>query len=485
MALQTETDRIRHLLRRFGLGASAAEVAFYGEGGYSRALDRLLDWEGRPDVFQIQPQDLGSDEIPLNMRLLQSWWYLYFAATSQPLRAKLCLFWHDHFATARSKVDKVPAFNAHLQTLRTHCGGKFLDLLTAISKDPAMLYWLDNCLNTKDRPNENFAREVMELFTVGVDGGYTEEDIQEAARAFTGWTFTVRGFRPNGPAARRPQVFRGTQLPGGFLAFYDDRTQHDAGFKRVLGKSGNLTGDDVLKHLCTLPATAQYIVRKFWEFFVYQNPSDALVDRLAEAWRAKNLDIRALVRVIAESPEFVSEQAERAIIKSPVDFTVSTVRSLGLGGTVLEQFRQNSDANRRLVAGLGVILASATTSMGQEMMNPPDVNGWTSGEGWISSATMVERVKWADRLFGARTTRGRQLSFAFNLLPYMSQRTVPALVDTMVNLFDAAPTENQRGRMIEAAQHALGAATLNERNVGVASNAAARLLFGSPEFQLC
>jgi uncharacterized protein (DUF1800 family) len=485
MALQTETDRIRHLLRRFGLGASAAEVAFYGEGGYGKALDRLLDWEGRPDVFQIRPMDFGTEQMPVNMRLLQSWWYLYFAATSQPLQAKLSLFWHDHFATARSKVDKVPAFNVHLQTLRTHCGGKFLDLLTAVSKDPAMLFWLDNCLNTKDRPNENFAREVMELFTVGVDGGYSEEDIQEAARAFTGWTFTVRAPRPNGAGGRNPQVFRGTQLPGGFLAFYDDRSQHDPGPKRVLGKSGNLTGDDVLKHLCTLPATSRYIVRKFWEYFVYRNPSDALVDRLAQAWQAKNLDIRALVRLVAESPEFVSEQAERATIKSPVDFTVSTVRSLGLGATVLERFQQTSEADRRFVAGLGIILTNATTSMGQEMMNPPDVSGWTSGEGWISSATMVERVKWADRLFGSRPVGGRQPSYAFNLLPFMSDRTVPGLVEKMIELFDAAPTANQRARMIEAAQDAIGTAPLSERNVGLASNAAARLLFGSPEFQLC
>ncbi|MBX3095568.1 MAG: DUF1800 domain-containing protein [Fimbriimonadaceae bacterium] len=485
MAIVTEQDKVRHLLRRFGLGASASEVEYYGKDGSKGALELLLNWEEKPDAFSIRAQDFGTQEMPVNMRLLQSWWYLYFAATTHPLQARLCLFWHDHFATARSKVDKVPAMLAHMEMLRRSSGGTFLNLITAVSKDPAMLYWLDNCLNTKDRPNENFAREVMELFTLGVDGGYTEDDVQAAAKAFTGWTFTARTpQRAGGMLPRNAQVFRGNQLPGGLLTFYNDTTQHASGTKRILGKSGDFNGEDVLRILCEHPGTARYIVRKFWETFVYYDPSDSLVNRVADEWRTKNLDIRALVRIVESSPEFYSDKAERALVKSPVEFTVSTARALGLGGQVVQRFTQAVEADRRAIAGLGLILTNSTTAMGQEMMNPPDVSGWTQGEGWISSATMVERIKWAERLFGGRPTGGRQPTYAFNLLPFLTEPTVPALINKMIEVFDASPTTNQKARMIEAAQSAVGTANLNVRNIGVASAAAAKLLFGSPEFQL-
>ncbi|MES1227505.1 MAG: DUF1800 family protein, partial [Armatimonadota bacterium] len=215
MPLQTERDKIAHLLRRFGLGASEAEMEFYSKGGLKGAIDKLLNFEQveEPFVYDIQNMFL---EIPnkktavkvkqLKPRGTQVWWYTRLLTTQRPLEQKMTVFWHNHFATSAQKVDNGEAMYTHIETLRANAFGRFEDLLLAVSRDPAMLYWLDNGDNLRGKPNENFAREVMELFTLGI-GNYTEKDVQEAARAFTGWRYGVK--RPNGrvvPVKNLPRV---------------------------------------------------------------------------------------------------------------------------------------------------------------------------------------------------------------------------------------------------------------------------------------
>jgi uncharacterized protein (DUF1800 family) len=189
-------------------------------------------------------------------------------------------------------------------------------MLQAVSKDPAMLFWLDNQFNVKGKPNENFAREVMELFTLGVDNRYTEQDIKEAARAFTGWSIGRAPGAGQGPRRMQQFVFRP------FL--------HDDGEKTVLGERRNLTGEEVIDLLCNLPETSEYITKKIWEWFAYPNPEPALIVRLAKKFRADNLNTKSLLKEIMRSSEFYSPKAERSIYKSPVDFTVVTMRQLGV-----------------------------------------------------------------------------------------------------------------------------------------------------------
>lgn len=188
MPLQTDREKGAHLLRRFGLGASEAELDYYLKDGLNGAVDRLTEYESVDEGFNINPYDLQPEKAKnLPMPILTAWWIARMIATRRPLQEKMTLFWHDHFATSASKVKASEFMLQQNETLRQYATGNYRSLLTNMSKDPAMLFWLDNQENVRGKPNENFAREVMELFTLGV-GNYSEKDVQEAARAFTGWS---------------------------------------------------------------------------------------------------------------------------------------------------------------------------------------------------------------------------------------------------------------------------------------------------------
>lgn len=479
MALQTDEQKIRHLLRRFGLGASVSEMEYYGTRGYRTAVDRLLEFEDRSEGYELTVEDFRNRQNnALPPPIVQTAWMTRLGLTGYPLQQKLTLFWHDHFATSLMKVDKSAPLIQHIETLRKNALGPFLTLLTEVSKDPAMLFWLDNCQNTKEKPNENFAREVMELFTLGVDQ-YEEKDIPEVARAFTGWTFSLQG--------PRLAPFRGMTLPGRGLVFYYDRAQHDNGTKTILGKTGNFDGDAVLKMLVENPQTARHLVYKFWEFFVYPKPDEALVEEIAEEWRRKGMVIKDLVRLVALHPEFVSDRADHSLVKNPVDFIIPSLRALGVYNAPLSEYIGNRDDEERAPARLVAISRVAQASMsgmGMKLLEPPDVAGWLWGEAWISSATMVERVKWADRLFGDRPSGGASPSLGFQVFPLITRNPSPAgLVAAMVEWFDAELPAAKVKQLEEAARLACGE-RITARNAQAGARAVARLIFGSPEFQM-
>jgi len=467
----TDRDRTAHLLRRFGLGASQAEVDFYGEKGYANAVEHLLNFEAVDEGFDLDLQRLVTPQGNVPLRVLQAWWVLRLCVTQRPLQEKLTLFWHDHFATSAQKVDVVPPMLAQNELFRTYGLGRFPILLEHVSKDPAMLYWLDNQFNVKGKPNENFAREVMELFTLGI-GHYTELDIQEAARAFTGWTFAAGGRRTTEKPRRRAEYkFR--------------PEQHDDGRKSVMGQAGNWNGDDVLRLLADQPQTARHLVIKLWEWFVYPQPAPALVERLTAVYRDAGLDTRALLRAIMLSSEFVSERAMRAIYKNPIDFCVATYRQLGVGKLVMDRIRAQEEG-QNLLPSLGPIniLATSARSMGMDILYPPDVAGWDGGAAWISSATMVERLKWAERLFGAR--RAGQPALQFAALPLFDGATdAKGLVAALLDLFDANLPDAKQRQLVKAAERALAGEPIGARNANAAALAVTQLLFGSPEFQFC
>ncbi len=471
MSAQQDQAKVAHLLRRFGLGASEAEIDFYGKGGLTAAIDRLLNYEDTDEGFGLDPSVFANpDNGIINMRGYQLWWYLRLVTTRHPFEQKMTIFWHDHFATSAAKVDVGEAMYRHIETLRTFSTGKFGTLLTEISKDPAMLYWLDNNENIKGTAQENFAREVMELFTLGVDNGYTEKDIQEAARALTGWTFGIR---------RGARVVP-TEKPNRNTQFQFVLARHDEGEKTVFGKTGKFDGDDVLKILLDKPETAQYITKKIWEWFVYENPSQSTIDAYSKKWTESGLDIKALVRAIVTSEEFYGPKAMRSTIKNPIDFCVSSFRSLGLGSAILSRIGAGQDdQNRRRFAGSVAIVHQKTQAMGMELLFPPDVDGWVGGQEWISTATMVERIKWADILFGAQN-RGIMQLIAQNLPTVGAQPKV--LVDRLLSVFDAQiPREKVQTLYSSAIENSGG--TVTARNLQPTMQAVTRLIFGSPEFQ--
>ena len=241
--------------------------------------------------------------------ILQAAWLQRMIDGVEPLREKMTLFWHNHFATSIAKVNDGSLMERQYELLFTHALGNFRPLLQEISRDPAMLVWLDSNQNVKGKPNENYAREVMELFTLGV-GNYTEKDIREAARAFTGW-----------------------HTSGGRFTFVHG--EHDDGPKTVLGQTGNWDGDDVVRILLDQPACARFLVRKLYRFLVSENvaPPDALLDPLADAFRKSDYDIAVLVRTILRSQHFFSAYAYRQKVKWPVEYAVGVVRMIGVGVT--------------------------------------------------------------------------------------------------------------------------------------------------------
>lgn len=466
MPLNDDRSKVAHLLRRFALGASEAEVEFYSKDGLDGAIELLLNEERIQDDFAFPIEAMFRDERPPNMVGVQIWWIVNILTTRKPLREKLAVFWHDHFATSASKVTLPPLMYQQVQTLRTSAISSFETLLVDMSKDPAMLFWLDNQFNVAGKPNENFARELMELFTLGI-GHYSEQDVQEASRCFTGWSYR-RGPRPSGK-----------EMPPAEFLFRS--RSHDEGSKSVLGKSGPFGGEDVIAMLCEHPQTALTIVTKMWEWFAYAKPEPRLVERIASDFQKSGLEIKSLVRSIMESPEFYSAKAERSIYKNPLDFTIPTLRQLGVGERVRDAI--TSSGTIAGVRSAVQCIQQAMMGMGMVLLYPPDVAGWETGPGWISSATMVERIAWGDRLFGppSEDSRRSRLGYPAEAL-FVGDRSPEAVARKLVSVFDCPFPEEKIPLLVEAARKA-GGEKITDSTAGPAAVAVSRLLFGSPEFQ--
>ncbi len=491
-----EKQKIAHLLRRFGLGASEAELEYYGKNGLSGAINVLLDYENAPDVTNWDPMIFANDKGVVNIKVMQNIWMAKLVCTQRPLLEKMTLFWHNHFATSSQKVTNSFAMNEHVEVLRENALGNFKSMLLGISRNPAMIFWLDNQENTVGKPNENFAREVMELFTLGVDNGYTEKDIQEAARAFTGWRYGIGRFTRDKEPGKRDQ-------------FIFSAKDHDYTKKTIFGQTGPFNGEDVLDLLCQKRQTALYVTQKAWKWFASEDLDAKVIDRIAAKFYDSKYDIKVLVRAIMEAPEFYSEKVVRRSIKNPIDFAVSTVRQLGVGQRVLEQIAEGAanpiespgdiKINVRLVRALGPCFAlmTSTSSMGMELMSPPDVSGWRTGSYWITSATMVERIKWAERLYVGGTPapasnlaanvgggRGGPLVGAQAFPLFQENPTPDGAVKALCSIFDIELTGAKYANLIDAAVKAAGSGRVTQQNASTVARAVTKVIFASPEFQL-
>ncbi len=295
---------------------------------------------------------------------LRAWWVQEMLATPSPLTERMTLFWHNHFVSSQQKVRIARLMYGQNAMLRANALGNFGTLLHAAAKDPAMLIYLDSAQNRKGQPNENFAREVMELFTAG-EGKYTETDIKEAARAFTGWSVN----RETGEYLFRPGA-------------------HDYGYKTVLGKSGQFDGDAVLDILLAQPATAEFITAKLWREFVSPDPDPREVKRIAQAFRSSSYDIRTALRGVLLSDAFWARDNRGTLVKSPIEFVVGSLRQL------------------EIPPPNGLPFAVLAAGMGQNLFSPPNVKGWPGGNAWIDANTLLARKQFVDRL--ARADEGSQ-----------------------------------------------------------------------------
>ena len=382
MALTTERQRIQHLLRRAAFGYTAAELDEYLALGLPGTVERLLTPESVTDTAAEAVYASGRERATQDRGALVTLWHTRMVLTRRPLLEKMTYFWHDHFATGIKKVDNPGLMLVQNETLRSGALGGFRDLLLAMTRDPAMLVWLDNRLNTAGAPNENYAREVMELFTLGQGVLYTEKDIKEVARALTGWRFRTEKRNPD------------DKFPYPTGAIFTPR-QHDGGTKTILGATGRFGDEDVVDIITSKRACADYIGRKLWQFFAVPEPSDALVASTTEAYFANGTSIRAMLRTILRSDAMYSDEAYRWRILSPTEYVTRALRTFDAAGRAPRAVRD-------------------TQTMGQVLFDPPSVAGWDWGEAWINSNTLLARANFANDL--TRAAKAGQYANAAALL---------------------------------------------------------------------
>jgi len=386
-----DRERAAHLLRRAGFGGTPAEFEQLAAKDVSGAVDWLIEYSRTPqtdpdyqcatglDTAALRREQRARSEDErqevrrrlerfdrLQIEELRAWWVQRMVVTPRPLEERMTLFWHGHFTSGYREVRSARMLWEQNALLRRHALGNFRELLVAISQDPAMLRYLDNASNRRQAPNENYARELLELFTLG-EGHYSEQDIREAARALTGWT-----------------------LRDGEFKFV--RNMHDDGEKTFLGRRGRFDGHDIINIILDQPAASRFLARNLLTYFVRDDPSDADVEALAGVIRMHDYDMRAIMRSLLKSEMFYASDAMGGLIKSPVDLVVGTFRVLELSPGDLYG------------------AARALRGMGQDLFQPPNVKGWDGGRQWISTATIYARYNFASAMLaGTRTPQAARM----------------------------------------------------------------------------
>jgi len=379
-------DEGAHLLRRAGFGGTPQDIDDLSARGREGAVDFLINFNQIDNSamesllaasFNLTGDGISNGEI-------RRWWFTRMVNTRRQFEEKMTLFWHNHFATSSSKVQDFFMLNQNV-LLRQGALDRFDNILLKVSQDAAMLIWLDNITNVLGKPNENFGRELQELFTMGIrdvvtdEQNYTEQDVKEVARAFTGWNYQRRSPFP----------------------FQLNASQHDNGSKSIYtgtawAQTGNLSGEDVITIISARPATARYLTWKLFNFFVYpvtnSSADKATIDRFAKVYLNNNHSIKELVRAIFTSDEFFSERAFFSIVKQPVELTVGAIRMLG--GT----YNQGTNARGSNT------LQTLSRNMGQDLFAPPDVAGWDPNLAWVNTASMLERFNFANTYLTNRNT---------------------------------------------------------------------------------
>lgn len=503
----TTREKVAHLLRRFGLGVTQAELDRYEPLGVRGALETLLDYEKTPDTAEISPWAFvfgANEQLNLDANRMGIWWGLKLATTPRPLEEKLTVFWHDHFAVSASKVESGPIMLQYNQMLRRHASGNFRTLLGAVTRDPAMLRWLDGDTSVKGKPNENFSREVLELFTMGI-GNYSEKDVQELARAFTGWGLR-QGYRVQGRGAQaRQSLMEAIAMDIPLVASAYSEGLHDDGPKTVLGKTDHFDTESALDWIVSRPATATYIAGKLWEYFAYPNPEPRVIDRIAKVFVASKYEIKPVLRAIADAPEFWSENCVRRQIKSPLDFTVAFMRQLEIAERLqeaqaaatpemtpmTEMSAMGPNGPMKIapvaagIAGTGQFVYVQMQRQGMRLLYPPDVAGWEWGEAWVSPAMMAERMRFANGAVGRGRSQGAFESLRQKLVAAKPESN-DALVDLWAKIFDAPVPADRRSIMVDAVAKAGGIEALARPQAASGLLLSlSRLTFGMPEFQLC
>ena len=402
-----------HLIRRAGFGATRDEIEAYVAKGYEAVVEELLDTDSEPasdrfTMMRFQPQFYKPGTI---QGMGGAEWVHNMVNTKRPLEEKMALFWHGLFAAGVSKVDHYDEVMTMVYKFRKYGLGDYRELLLQMARDPSMIYWLDNCENHADAVNENWGRELLELFSMGV-GNYTEVDVRDCSRAFTGWTFAPK--LPRFPIGRFEWSFQYRE---------DD---HDDTEKTFLGQTGNFDGEDIIRIISENPACAKFIARHLYSYFVADEvqvpawsvtpPRDPeAVDLLANTLMNNDYDIRSTLRVLFNSEFFKNARFER--LKNPAEVVIGALRMVG--------------GSEYPAPGIGE-LASQPKYMGQDLLNPPSVEGWHTGAEWINSGSLMRRINFTAELVGDVSRPG--IKNMVDRLIAIGDTSAEAVVDSCLDL---------------------------------------------------
>ena len=407
-----------HLMRRAGFSATRSELEKFLDKGYEQTVEDLLspgDPGNMPDDL-IRRYHVEQSELR-ELSGAGAYWLYRMITTNNPLEEKLTLFWHGLFATGYAKLNQARALLNQIDMFRSYGLGNFKDLLINLSQDPAMIIWLDNNDNHKDAINENYGRELLELFSMGI-GNYTEDDVKECARAFTGWT--LKNAEYMAMRAGKDSIW-----PYGRIAWhYEYRNDdHDEGKKTFLGHEGNFNGEDIIQIIVDQQATAKFVATRLFQFFasddVDSESHDQVISEMMDAYFDSGYEIKSVLRTLFNSDYFKSDECMYSRVKGPVESVVGTARLAG--SYQLPQM----DVDK---------LWFQTMFMGQGVLAPPTVEGWHEGVEWIDSGSLVERVNYAAKEFGDTTKSGVRDIISRLSDTYSEQINAPDLVDGCLDL---------------------------------------------------
>ena len=459
---------ISHLMRRAGFGASSKDIDRLENMEYESIVNELLDpsdtswteWDHLVRRFHHEQSGMISRSGP------GEYWLYRMVTTPAPLIEKVTLFWHSVFATGYPKVVHGKVLSHQIAMFRQNGLGNFRDLLVALSKDPAMIVWLDNQDNHKEAINENYGRELLELFSMGV-GNYSESDVKEAARAFTGWTIGNTEYMVM-------RSSRDSDWPYGRISWHFEfnENDHDSEEKTFLGETGNFDGEDIIDIICKQESTAKFIARHMYNFFVADEPPvpswphieardpDA-IQQLVDVYFASSYSIKEMLRTLLVSDFFKAEKIRYKRVKSPTELVAGVLR---LSGHIDRPRRERLEHAQRLAF------------MGQMLHDPPSVEGWHQGQEWIQTGSLVERVNFASEQLGNRNMPGVS-AMVSNVVDTISSDDdlIEACLKEMGEIEISDVTQdNLRGYSVEPG------ALDDERTAEVL-----RLIAASPDFQLC
>lgn len=475
-----------HVLRRMGFGASSKELDTFSRLPLVAVVGYLMNYQRAPDDVDSKINDAAYVGVTTRGAFAPNYvindtrqrWLFRMVHTQRPLQEKLALFWHNHFATGYTKVagafggdygakmmdgkasEVAGGRRGQIQLFRDMALDNFDDLLIAVAKDPATLVWLDGRLNVRARPQENFGRELMELFTTGV-GHYVEEDVYAAARVFTGWNLRVVGDRASAVSTYYEYVYNANQHDPTAKTF--TFAVMPDGTKTIPARAaadGEQDGIDLIRALARRPQTAERLARRFWAYFVseFTAPPDSLITSMKDAYLNNDTSIRAMLTRLFTSAEFLDPTVVNSRYSWPVEFVVRAIKETGWSGLSVD-------------AAMNPLV-----NMGQQLYEPPDVNGWELGPGWFSTASMLSRMNFAATLMANQRFNLQQASAS-------ARNTPEALLEAHLKRFTPLPLpDNTRTAMLDYLRQN-ATYPLSDANLANKASGLGRLIVGSAEYQ--